>query len=115
MTSCYHEGWYKVAERRPIFNGEGDIRTVAGCRLHVERTAATGDGPSRYFLCAAAILLLTLAHEAVVRKLSSILSIIRWKRIIGMARVRAFKGTHGRAETSNMPRTPRGLLDFFSK
>jgi len=33
---------------------------------------------------------------------------------MGIVKVSVSAGTHGRAETSNMPRTHRGLLDFNS-
>ena len=54
------------------------------------------------------IRLRTLAQEGVTRKLSSMFSTIRTNLFMGAEKARTFPGIHGRAETSNMPRTPRG-------
>ena len=54
------------------------------------------------------ILLLTLLHDSVVRKLSSISASMRRNFGHGMARVSSPGRTHGRADTSNMPRTALG-------
>ena len=60
------------------------------------------------------ILFCTLAHDGVIRKLSSILSIIPVNLDIGTENVCTFSGIKGRAETSNMPITPLGRSEFFS-
>lgn len=61
------------------------------------------------------IRLRTLAQDGVARKLSSIFSTIRMNLFMGTEKVRTSSGTHGRAETSNMPRTPRGRSEVFSR
>ena len=49
-----------------------------------------------------------------MRKLSLILSTIRTYFGQGTANVSTLDGTHGRAETSNIPNTARGSVDFSS-
>src|SRR5208283_1368240 len=61
------------------------------------------------------ILFCTFSQECVMRKLSSILLIIRINLFIGTAKVSASLGIYGRADTSNIPITPRGRVEFFSK
>jgi len=60
------------------------------------------------------ILCLTLVQDAVVRKLSPIFSIIITNLFIGTEKLRTSSGMKGRAETSNIPKTPLGRLDLFS-
>jgi len=60
------------------------------------------------------ILPFTRSQVFVIRKLSSMYSIIRSNFFIGMAMVRVSSGTQGRAEGSNIPRTARGSSDCCS-
>ena len=60
------------------------------------------------------ILCLTLPHDLVMRKLSSILSTMRTNFRQGTAKVSTSAGTQGRAETSNIPNTARGSVDLSS-
>ena len=60
-------------------------------------------------------LFLILLHDPVIKKLSSILSIIRVNLFMGTENVRNWLGTKGLAETSNIPRTLRGWSTFLSR
>jgi hypothetical protein len=51
------------------------------------------------------ILIITLLQDSVTRKLSSISDTMRRNFGHGMASVNSPGGTHGRADTSNMPKT----------
>ena len=61
------------------------------------------------------ILLFTLLQESVIRKLSFMFPTMRMNLLIGIEKVRTFSGTHGRADTSNIPKTHLGCSDLFSK
>ena len=97
--------------------GKTDIRKRKPC-LHPLHFGIR-DKPNGFFQeeCTAllrAIFVLTLSQVCVIRKLSSIASIIRSNFFIGMARVRISTGTQGRADGSNIPNTARGLSLFCS-
>jgi hypothetical protein len=68
-----------------------------------------------YFFSIRLILLFTLLQEEVIRKLSGIFLIILTNLFMGTEKVRTFSGTHGRADTSNIPRTALGCSESFSK
>ena len=50
----------------------------------------------------------TFFHDGVIRKLSGMFSIMVENFPIGTEKLSVSRGTYGRAETSNIPRTARG-------
>jgi hypothetical protein len=69
----------------------------------------------RCLIVCQAILLFTLSHVRVIKKLSFMLPIILMNLFIGTAKVSVSFGTYGRADTSNMPSTARGRTESLSR